>query len=136
MGFSKLRKGLAKFLLRKFLHQTSVFCRGHAVQFALAPLVVVVINKLLNSRFELIISFKAIDVDILILFYLLLYNMIFSKCKSSQSMTARKIHVCPAGSPAGHSFKADAALLSSGPRLKRHAGRLDPDTLSIYQIWR
>ena len=59
-GFSKLRKGLAKFLLRKFLHQTSVFCRGHAVQFALAPLVVVVINKLLNSRFELTISFKAI----------------------------------------------------------------------------
>ena len=54
---------------------------------------VVVINKLLNSRFELIISFKAIDVDILILFYFLLY-MIFSKCKSSQSMTARKIHMC------------------------------------------
>lgn len=48
----------------------------------------------------------------------------------------RKIYMCPAGSPAGHSFKADAALLSSGPRLKRHAGCLDPDTLSIYQIWR
>ena len=57
-GFSKFRKELAKFLLRKFLHQTSVFCRSHAVQFALAPLVVVVINKLLNSRFELTISFK------------------------------------------------------------------------------